>query len=322
VLGGHALVGRGWGRRRWARTSELFKRWRATGVAALVVTGAVAALPDAALAQAPNEAWRTITTEHFRVTFPEELEELGRRAADRSERAYAQLRESFIEPPEGKIDVLVSDHTDRSNGFAQVTPSNRITIFARPPADLLSIGHNDEWLELVITHELAHIVHLDHVTNPVGKAARAVFGRVSLDWPFFPEQGTPRWLIEGLATWYETRLTDAGRLHGSYLEMQIRTAVLEGRFENIGQASGNSPLWPAGNRSYAYGSLFFDFLLKRHGEDKMAVFVDAIGGQWVPYRLDSAGRNAFGASLSDEWRAWADSLQAEYAALDERLEAL
>lgn len=271
-------------------------------------------------AQAPNEAWRTITTEHFRVTFPQHLEMLGRRAADRAERAWVELQAAFIEPPDGTIDILVSDHTDRSNGFAQVTPSNRITIFARPPADLLSIGHNDEWLELVITHELAHIIHLDYASNPVGKAARAVFGRVSLDWPFFPEQGTPRWLIEGLATWYETKLTDAGRLHGSYLELQIRTAVLEGRFENIGQASGNSPLWPAGNRSYAYGTLFFDFLLDRHGEEKMADFVDAIGGQWVPYRIDAAGRHAFGVSLSDEWSAWGDSLRAEYADLEERLE--
>ncbi|KPJ84264.1 MAG: hypothetical protein AMS19_01320 [Gemmatimonas sp. SG8_23] len=271
-------------------------------------------------AQAPDEAWRTITTEHFRVTFPERLEALGRKAADRSERAWQKLSEHFIEPPDGTIDVLLTDHTDVSNGFAQVTPSNRITIFARPPVDQMSIGHNDEWLELVITHELAHIVHLDHVTNPIGKAARAVFGRVSLDWPFFPELGTPRWLIEGLATWYESRLTDAGRIRGTFLEMQIRTAVLEGRFENIGQASGASPLWPAGNRSYAYGSLFFEFLLDRHGEDKMAALADAIGGQWVPYRLDAAGRHALGVSLSDEWEAWADSLRATYADLDERLE--
>jgi WD40 repeat protein len=278
--------------------------------------------PSPLLAQAPDEAWRTITTEHFRVTFPERLETLGRQAADRSERAWELLAEHFIEPPSGKIDVLVTDHTDTSNGFAQVTPSNRITVFARPPVDQMSIGHNDEWLELVITHELAHIVHLDHVTNPIGKAARVVFGRVSLDWPFFPGLGTPRWLVEGLATWYESRLTDAGRIRGSFLEMQLRTAALEGRFEDIGQASGNSPLWPGGNRAYAYGSLFFEYLLDKHGEEKMADLVDAIGGQWVPYRLDAAGRHAFGVGLSDEWRAWTNSLQAEYADLDRALERI
>ncbi|NIX22337.1 MAG: hypothetical protein GWN07_21890, partial [Actinobacteria bacterium] len=69
-------------------------------------------------------------------------------------------------------------------------------------------------------------------------------------------------------TWYESRLTEAGRTRGSYHEMQIRTAALEGRFESIGQAAGESPLWPGGNRPYVYGSLFFDFLLERHGEER------------------------------------------------------
>jgi len=273
-------------------------------------------------AQAPDEAWRTIRTEHFRVTFPERLESLGRRAADRSERAWRELAEYFIEPPEDVIDVLVTDHTDGTNGFAQVTPSNRITVFARPPADALSLGHVDEWMELVITHELAHIVHLDHVTNPIGVAARAVFGRVQSEWPFFPQLATPRWVTEGLATWYESHLTDAGRVRGTFEEMEIRTAVLEGRFEGIDQASGDSPLWPGGNRPYAYGSLFFDFLVRRHGEDRVAAFAEAIGGQWVPYRIDAAGRDAFGVSLSDEWDAWEAQLEDELADLDSRLARL
>ncbi len=284
-----------------------------------VLLGLFAGVAAPAEAQAPDEAWRTLTTDHFRVTFPEGLEELGRVAADRAERAWSRLAEELVEPPEGTIDILVTDHADVSNGFAQVRPSNRITIFARPPVDEPSIGHNDEWLELVITHELAHIVHLDHVTNPIGRAARAVFGRGQSDWPFFPETATPRWLIEGLATWYESRLSDAGRLRGTYLEMQLRTAMLEGRFESIGQAGGSSPLWPAGNRPYAYGALFFDFLLSRHGEESLAAFVDAIGGQWIPYRLDAAAHDAFGVSLTDEWRPWRDSVEVEVGRLDERL---
>lgn len=273
------------------------------------------------LAQAPDEAWRTIRTEHFRVTFPEQLEELARRAGHRAEWAWDELSEAFIEPPDDVIDLLLTDHTDVSNGSARVTPGNRITIYARPPVDRLSLGHTDEWLELVILHELAHIVHLDHVDNPVGRAARSIFGRVNMDWPFFPSFGTPRWIIEGLATWYESRLTQAGRVHGTFQEMQIRTAILEGRFEGIDQASGRSPAWPAGNRPYAYGSLFFDFLLDRHGEERMAAFANAIAGQWVPYRLDAAGRDAFGASLTDEWDAWRATLESDLADLDERLAA-
>ncbi len=303
---------------RLAVPREVIKRASAAMLFACAALGANGA---PALGQAPDESWRTIHTEHFRVTFPERLEELARRAGHRAEWAWEELSDAFIEPPDDVIDLLLTDHTDVSNGFARITPGNRITIYARPPVDALSLGYTDEWLELVILHELAHIVHLDYVDNPVGRVARAVFGRVNMEWPFFPELGTPRWVIEGLATWYESRLTQAGRVEGTFQEMQIRTAILEGRFEGIDQASGRSPAWPAGNRPYAYGSLFFDFLLERHGEERMAAFAEAIAGQWVPYRLDAAGRDAFGTSLTDEWNAWRDTLEADLADLDERLAA-
>lgn len=330
--------------RRVARPSGLFKRgcaqrvpspaggWRLRVAAAplrlaalttLVAAALVGALCAPAAAQVPpDERWRTLETEHFRVTFPDSLEPLGRRAADRAERAYAELAGTFIEAPEGRIDLLVTDHTDASNGFAQVWPSNRIVVFARPPVDALGLGYFDDWLELVITHELAHVVHLDHTANPLGTVVRGVLGRVPMEWPAFPGLGTPRWLTEGLATWYESRLTSAGRVHGTFHEMQLRTAALEGRFEDIGQASGESPSWPGGNRPYAYGSLFFDHLLDRYGEARMAALAQAVAGQWVPYRLDAAGRDAFGVSLSDAWSEWADELRARYAHLDEELARL
>jgi Tol biopolymer transport system component len=310
----------GRGESRLARRPGLFKAPLRLAVLAGIAFGVTLCSRSELSAQAPDEAWRTITTEHFRITFPERLEALGRRAADRSERAWDKLSVQFVAPPDDMIDVLVTDHTDVSNGYASVTPSNRIVVFARPPADQLSIGYSDEWLELVITHELAHIVHLDLVENPIGKVARAVFGRVRTEWPFFPELGTPRWVSEGLATWYESRLTNAGRVAGTFNEMQLRTAVLEGRFEDIGQASGSSPLWPGGNRPYAYGSLFFDFLLERYGEEKMADFVDGIAGQWIPYRIDAAGRYAFGVSLTEEWQVWRESLEADLSGLDAQLE--
>src|SRR5690606_22578439 len=270
---------------------------------------ALAALAGPAAAQVPpDQDWRTITTERARVTFPVHLEPLARRAAHRAEVALDELAEAFIEPPEGPIDIVLTDHTDFSNGFAQVTPSNRITIFARPPADELGLGYLDDWLELVLTHEIAHVVHLDHTASGLGRLLRAVFGRVPGRWPFFPGFGTPRWLIEGLATWFESDLTASGRLQGTFHEMQLRTAVIEDRFEGIDQASALSPVWPAGNRSYAYGSLFFDHLMARHGEDSMADFAEAVAGQWIPYRMNAAGRSAFGQSLSDAWREWGDSL--------------
>lgn len=304
------------GGRRVVRVQGHFKQLPCLWLLGLAVA---VAHPQQIDAQVPNERWRTITTEHFRVTYPEHLEALGRRAAERSERAWDELVDVFVDPPDDRIDVLLTDHSDISNGFAGVTPSNRVVIHARPPVDFWSIGHSDEWLELVITHELVHILHLDLSLNPIGRVARSVFGRVSAEWPFFPELGTPRWVIEGLATWYETELTNAGRVHGTFNEMQIRTAILEGRFEDIGQASGRSPEWPTGNRAYAYGSHFFNHLTRKYGSDRMGAFAEAIARQWIPYRIDGAGRSAFGVSLTEEWQLWKADLERDLADLDQRL---
>ena len=284
-------------------------------VCLLAAAPAVAQVP-------PDEAWRAVETEHFRVTFPEHLEALGRRAGDLAERAHRELTAQFREGPSGRIDIVLSDHVDVSNGFATIWPSNRIVLYARPPADHLALAYFDDWLELLITHELAHVFHLDY-GGAVGRVFRALLGRAPL--PFsFPGTFVPGWVTEGLATWYESALTDAGRVHGTFHEMVLRTAMLEGRFESIGQTGGNSPQWPGGIRRYAYGSLFFDYLLDKHGVDGMAAFVEAVVRPTAQLRLaplNAAGRRAFGAALSSEWDAWTNEMRGRLSRLDGELAA-
>ena len=80
----------------------------------------------------PDEDWRTLDTEHFGSPFPKPSIP-GDALADRAERAYGQLASSFSAPPPGAIDIVLTDHADYSNGFANVVPGNRITLFAARP---------------------------------------------------------------------------------------------------------------------------------------------------------------------------------------------
>ncbi len=256
----------------------------------LFVALALASMPGTAFAQIPpGEAWRTLDTEHFRITYPADLLDLAQRAGQRAEVAWAALAREFIDPPKGRVDLVVTDHADISNGFSRVFPSNRIVIFAPPPVDGFGLPHMDEWMELVVTHELAHIFHQDYAGN-LGGVLRTIFGRVPLEWPFFPGASTPGWVVEGIATYYESELTQAGRVRGSFHEMVVRTAILEGRFETIDQTSGDSPTWPGGQRYYVYGSLFLKHLMDRHGPEAMGAFVEAVADQWIPYRLNAAAK--------------------------------
>ena len=274
--------------------------------------------PAASAQVPPDERWRSLETDHFRVTFPADLEGLARRAGERAERAYDFLSERFIDPPGGRIELLVTDHADESNGFANALPFNQITVYAPPPMEGFNATHFDDWMETVVTHELVHIFHLDH-TGPIGSVVRTVLGRSSADWPAFPGYDVPAWIIEGMATYFESALTESGRVNGSFHDMVLRTAVLEGGFEGLDQVSGLSPDWPAGTRPYAYGASFLDHLAEAYGEERLAEFVDAIARQIIPWRMDSGAEDAFGIGFRDAWSAWERELEDGYRALADSL---
>jgi hypothetical protein len=296
------------------------------GAAALVCAAALAAgVPAAApaAAQAPPDArWRVLDTPHFRITFSEGLEELARHAAERAEVARVRLIEELGRTPEGTVEIVVTDHVDYSNGLATPFFNNRIYLFAKPPVEHLALGYHHDWLDMVLVHELTHIFHLDHRWRRL-PVLRSVFGRVPASWPFFPVLGTPIWSLEGLATYMESRVTGMGRVNGSVHEMFVRTAALAGELQQIDEQSGNSPVWPAGQRPYVYGSLFYEHLAERYGADVHLRLVERTADHLLPPFLafDGIGRRSFGRSFTAEWRAWLAALEEGYAVYADALAA-
>lgn len=265
----------------------------------------------------PDARWRTFDTPHFVVHYPEGLEELARAAAARAEGARAVLDSAFVRPPRGRVHLVVSDDADLANGSASVLPRNRVVVYAHAPVDEPSLAFTDDWLELLIAHELAHVHHLDYAAAPWG-ALRPLLGRHPVT---FPNATVPTWTTEGLATWLESRLTGAGRVHGSIHEMILRTAVLEDRFFSIDRVSGGPASWPGGNAAYVYGSLFHEYLAERYGEERAGAFVREVGGRWIPQLLDDAARRSFGVSFTRAWGDWEAELRARYAAVADSLRA-
>ena len=271
----------------------------------LSAAGGAGALRPVTAQVPPDESWQSLETSHFRVTFPKGMDPLARRAAARAERAFEALSEVFLDPPGGLIQLLLTDHTETSNGFATAVPYNRIIVFVRPPMDGGSLSHFDDWMELVITHELVHVFQLDHAGS-LGSLIRSVLGRWEAGWPTFSGFDLPSWTTEGVATYYESSLTTSGRVRGSYVDMVLRTAVLEDGLERLDQVTGSSPNWPAGDRVYVYGATFFDHLSDTYGEERLGAFADAIARQWIPYRVNAGAKHAFGVSFSKLWGALAN----------------
>ena len=283
---------------------------------------AVAAVSDLRAQVRPNAAYRELETEHFRATFGPGLEPIAVRALAAAEQTHAYLVRTLSRPPGGRIDIVIVDDVDYSNGFASPFPSNRITIYARPPVDDESLSFSPDWIELVVSHEVTHVFHLDRAGG-VGRLMRSVFGRLPLVYPMFPAVSTPRWSTEGLAVDVESGFTGFGRLHGNNHEMIVRTAVLEGRMDRMDRLNERTPLWPGDQRAYIYGSLFMEYLAQRYGEDVHRELVDRTASAFLPPFLffDHVARRTFGESFDDAYAAWRAGLQQKYTRMADSLRA-
>ena len=254
----------------------------------------------------PNDDWRTIQTRHFRIHFTPALEQEARRAAVNAERAYTALSSELV-PPRGTIDLVVSDNVDYVNGYATPFPSNRIVVFAHPPTDQSGLRSYDDWNWLVITHELTHIFHLDR-SRGIWRFGQAIFGRNPL---LFPNAYEPSWVLEGLAVYFESRLTGYGRLESSEHSMTARAAALAGRVPSLQELSPGTSRFPGGNVVYIYGSLLFDYLSRIRGPASIRDFVERGSRTPFPFILTATSRGAFGMSFQTAWRQWRDSLARE-----------
>jgi hypothetical protein len=281
---------------------------RTTALAATLGAAAGLALAPAESAGQgvdPRQPWRTLVTTHVRVHFPVGLEDEGRRAAAAAERAWGLLS-AELRAPRGPVDVVVADNVDFAQGYAQTFPTNRVVVYAQPPVDVASLRFYDDWRDVLMTHELTHVFHLDR-SRGVWRALQHVFGRHPA---LFPNQYAPAWVTEGLAVYFESRLTGAGRLVGTEHALIARAAALEGRVPRLDQLSLESSVFPAGQQAYAYGSLVLDHLARTGRPGGVGAFVERTSGLLVPYRLNVAAKRAFGVTLEQGWRAWRDSLAA------------
>lgn len=252
-------------------------------------------------AQVPPDAdYLQFETDHFRVIFPAGMERFARRAAASAEWAHAALSKHFLRPPSGRVALVIADFTDRPNASATPIPRNRIVLLMAPHLSTRQLNYYEsDWVDVTMVHELTHIFHLDRAAG-IWTVGRFLFGRQPT---FFPALYQPQWMIEGLATHYESRLTGAGRTYGSTFNSWLRNDAMAGTFRSIDAANGIGPTFPAGSTPYAYGGLYFRDLAAQHGDSVVARLAEK-GAHRLPYTLNWASGSLFGRSLTGSWNAW------------------
>src|SRR3989441_4918119 len=105
----------------------------------------------------PSGTWRPLHPPHSRIPFRPAYRDAALWEAREAERSYGLLA-TELPPPRGVVDITLADDIDAANGLTSVAPTNRITIFAAPPAGDHGLLFFDSWLRLVATHEPAPAV--------------------------------------------------------------------------------------------------------------------------------------------------------------------
>jgi Tol biopolymer transport system component len=235
----------------------------------------------------PSVKYRTIDTENFSIHYPADLEQIAQQVAMICEDVHTILSPKFNWNPWGRTQVLLTDASDVANGMASVLPYNWMYIRVAAPEIDSSLNTFDEWLRLLIMHEYVHILHLDKAGG-LWHVLKYILGKTAS-----PNGVTPGWFKEGIAIYEETVETNAGRNRASYVEMIIRTAILQDQFPTIDVAAGVQWKWPGGNTRYVYGGEFLQYLADTYGGDKLYEFTDRVAGSPILFTLNRQARKTF-----------------------------
>lgn len=266
------------------------------------VTSSSAAIYD------PAKKWHTIKTKHFKIHYPEHIEDVAMRAADIFEDVHATLSPELSWKPRSRTEVVLTDDTDEANGFATVLPYNKIILFVAAPRGDSILANYDDWLRLLITHEYTHILHLDKVGGPWW-----VF-RLLLGKTVSPAGVVPVWIKEGFATYEETKHSAPGRGRGNSTttEMMLRTLVAENDFPKIDEADGLQWRWPSYLAAYIYGVSFIQYLVETYGEEKFLKFNQHVQGSLLLTMINHQANRIYGKSFYILWNEWHEVLKKKY----------
>ncbi len=242
----------------------------------------------------PSLHWKTVETDHFSIHFYEGEELIAEKLTGITEEVYATLSEKFDARPWGKTEVVVVDNHDLANGFTLIIPYNLVVLRVVTPLADSTLADYDDWLRELFMHEYTHVIHITDTRTPA-KLLKLGVGKLMA-----PNGLSPGWVLEGVATYFETVGTSRGRGRSSFTDMLLRTDILNGEFLHLDQMAGTRYDWPSWAAQYLYGVGFWQFVAERYGEEKITEFSHKYGASLRFFMLNSQAKRVFQRKLTEE----------------------
>lgn len=220
--------------------------------------------------------------------------------------------------PDGGVNILVQDFSDRANAVAITAPRNRIFLDIAPWNEPYETVSSSDWFTWTALHEPTHLAMTDRASPTEARYRRFFHGKVDINaahpetllynYLTVPRETAPRWYHEGGAVFMETWMGGGvGRAQGGYDEMAFRAMVHDGTsfYDPLALVSeGTQVDFKTGANAYLYGTRFMDYLAFNYGPQRLI--------DW--WRLDATSRRyyaddferVFGLPLDRSWSQWID----------------
>ena len=273
----------------------------------LVVAALLALAAARAWAGDPTRVYRTLESDHFVIYYYVPLDDVARRVAVVAERAHRTLSPALDHQPDGKTIIVLVDDTDSANGFAGVLPRNAITLYATGPTGFNELDDHEDWLYGLVAHEYTHILHIDTMEGlPI--LYNKIFGKI-----WAPNQIMPRWLIEGIAVYEESKRSAGGRNRGTRFDQYVRIARDGHQELRLDEVSGAPRRFPHGNTVYVYGSHFLRYIFDRFGDDTLRKMAHISGSYAPPYAVNRQIAKVVGKPFTELYDDWNGYLRDRYS---------
>lgn len=254
--------------------------------------------------------WRTLQTEWFTVHYPLDSEAWALDLAPRLDAVRDAVAALVGYAPPGRTTVVIDDPYNVANGKAiPLLGAPVVHLWVTPPGPTDQIANHRGWGLKLASHEFGHIAHLS-------RPAR----RTQWYWHLLPAQVsplavfTPRWAVEGYATWIEGQITGSGRPHGAWRPALLRELALQGRLPSYAAMSAGGG-YKGGSAAYLAGSAFWEWLAAQRGDTSMTLVFRRQSAR-IARSFDESFRGVYGESPASLYARFSAELTVKAFAVD------
>jgi hypothetical protein len=264
--------------------------------------------PATVLENNPSLKWYQINTPNFKIIYPKGFEEQASRMANTMEHIRTPEASTMGMEPR-KISVVLQNQSSVSNAFVSITP-RRSEFYTMPSQNYNFTGNND-WMNLIASHEYRHIVQFQHAKRGFNKALYYLFGNNTLS--VFSYVSVPPWFWEGDAVATETAFTQSGRGRIPYFDRVFKTNLMEGRTFNYNKQFLRSYKHNIPDH-YVLGYNMVSYLRQKTGDPDIweNITARAWSVPFIPFTFSSALKREAGMYVKDLYKEMAVDFQKKW----------